>query len=293
LNEEDAALQVAGTIDKWHDTRSRIVDELVSVNGRADEAQFVDPGVPAMLPVLIDLLRSQRDAKCLNTADCPALRKDLAVGVESSLNKEIVGASLDLLDVFLGDGTARRELGRMVTYLTSKGDALGGASVDPSATPFAQTTARAPGALDQTIAATVDTFGALGDLEEVRPFYPVISDALDHVDPELVLLSQLSARAYGAGGHEICSKELDPDEAVQALLSRVTMVVEVLNQPKRSALQIFLDAVSDVNRVDASASTPLDGDDYGNVFKNVHDLLTDPTSGLEQLYASVKAAAEH
>ena len=27
-----------------------------------------------------------------------------------------------------------------------------------------------------------------------------------------------------------------------------------------------------------------------NVFKNVHELLTDPKSGLEQLYASVKNA---
>ena len=293
LNAEDSALDLAGTTDRWHDARSRIVDELVAVNGRGDKAQFADPGVPAMIPVLIDLLRSQRDAKCLASADCPALRKDLAVEVENSLSKDIVGASLDLLDTLLKDQTTRRELGRMLTYLTSKGDALGGASVDPSATPFAQTTARAPGALDQTIAATVDALGALGDLKEIRPFYPVITGALDHVDPELVLLSQLSARAYDPGGHEICSRELDPDEAIQALLSRVTIVVQVPGQPKRSALQIFLDAMSDVNRLDASASTPLDADDYGNVFKNVHELLTDPTGGLEQLYASVKAAAEH
>ena len=45
-----------------------------------------------------------------------------------------------------------------------------------------------------------------------------------------------------------------------------------------------------MNRVDASSDGPLEPDDYMNVFKNVHELLTDPKSGLEQLYASVKNA---
>ena len=63
-------------------------------------------------------------------------------------------------------------------------------------------------------------------------------------------------------------------------------------KPTRPALQVVLDAMADVNRLDASEKGPLAPDDYMNVFKNVHELLTDPKSGLEQLYASVRNATE-
>jgi hypothetical protein len=45
-------------------------------------------------------------------------------------------------------------------------------------------------------------------------------------------------------------------------------------------------------RVDAANTGPLDPEDYASVFTNIHDVLTDPKSGLEQLYASVKNATE-
>jgi hypothetical protein len=194
--------------------------------------------------------------------------------------------------VLFSDPNAREEIGRLVSYVTRQGQALGGVPAAPSSTPFATSTARAPGALDQSIAASVDAIGALGDLKEVRPLYPILSQALDHTDPQLALLSQLNARAYDTKGHELCSKELDPDEAIRDTLARVTLTVTVPGKAKRSALQIFLDTIGEVNRLDASATTPLTGDDYGNVFKNLHELLTDPTSGLEQFYASVKQATE-
>jgi hypothetical protein len=293
FNAEDTILINANSIDAWHAARSHIVDELLTVNGRGDQAAFADPGVAAMAPVLINLLRSQRLAKCRDDADCPQLRKQLAADVEDSLKSDIFGKSLDLIDVFLRDESARREIGRMLSYITRQGDALGGASVAPSSTPFATTNARSPGALDQTTAAMVDALGALGDLKEIRPFYPIISSALDHLDPQLALLSRLNARAFDDAGHELCSKELDPEEAIKNTLSRLTLSVEIPGQPKRSALQIILESMSDVNRVDASNLGPLDAADYENAFKNVHELLTDPTSGLEQLYASVKKATEH
>ncbi len=176
--------------------------------------------------------------------------------------------------------------------MTRQEAALGGdTGAAASSTPFAGSK-RGPGALDQSIAAIVDALGALGDLRDVRALYPILARSLDDLDPQLSLLSRLNARAYDAAGNEICAKELDPEEAIRNTLSRLSLPVSPPGRPTRSALQIFLEALSDVNRVDPAKDTPLDPDDYANVFKNVHELLTDPTSGLEQLYASVKNATE-
>ncbi len=301
LNAEEAVLERSpAKHQKWLGARSRIVDEFFSVKGRGEGAAFVDPGVSQLAPVVIALLRSQRVAECGGTLECPKLRKELTADLETALRKPLARASLDLLDFFLADEPARRELGRMVSYLTRQTDPLAGAGdvvnpantqASPSSTPFADL--RGPGVLDQSIAALVDALGALGDLKDIRPLYPMLAHALEQLDPQLALLSRLNARAYDAEGREICSKELDPEETIASTLARLARPITVEGEPRRTALQIFLEAIADVNRVDASLTTPLDADDYASVFKNTHELLTDPTSGLEQLYASVRAATEN
>jgi hypothetical protein len=275
---------------KWATARSHIVDELFAVKGRGDGAVFADPGVPHLIPAFINVLRSQRLAKCNGEAACTALRQQLAKDVDATLASPIVGASLDLVDVLLQDVAARQELGRMASFLTRQAGPWAGPQLSLDSTPFATT--EGPGALDQAIAGLVDGLGALGDLRDIRPLYPVISHALDNLDPQLALLSRINARAYD-NGHEVCSREVDPEEAIRDMLSRLALPVAPDGQPRRSALQIFMDAIADVNRVDASQTGPLVADDYGSVFNNVHDLLTDPTGGLEQLYASVRQATEH
>ncbi len=294
LRAEDGVLESRGTHAAWVAARSRITDELLKVEGRGVDAKFADPAVPRIASIAIEILRAQRLAKCNGDATCPALRRDLVADVEATLKAPITGASLDLVDVILRDENARRELGRMTSYLTRQSTPLGtagGGTASASSTPFAAV-GRGPGVLDQSIAATVDAAYALGDLREIRALYPVLANALDNVDPQLALLTRLNARAYDDGGHEICSRELDPEEMIRSTLSRLALTVTPKGEPKRTALQIFLDAMADVNRVDPSTALPLGPDDYRSVFGNVHELLTDPTSGLEQLYASVRSATE-
>lgn len=292
LNEEDTVLGADKTkLNKWQTSRSHFVDEFFTVNGRGTDAQFADPGVAQLAPVIIDLLRQQRLAKCAGDVTCQTLRVGLATDLESDLTDPVFTSGLDLVDVVLADPQLRGEIGRMAAYMFRQSTALGGANASASATPFSQSSSSlAPGALDQTISALVDALGGLGDLSDVRGLYPVLAHSLDSVDPELALLSRLNARAYDANGNEICAKELDPEEAIRNTLARVSMTVTVPGQPTKTALQIFLDTIADVNRVDATINGPLAPADYTNVFTNVHELLTDPQSGLEQLYASVKNA---
>lgn len=293
LRAEDALLaKKPGREAAWLAARSNMVDEFLRVIGRGPDAKLADPGIARVAPAIINALRAQRNAKCNGDTSCPALRKDLAVDLEDSLKKPLTRASLDLVDVFLNDPVARREVGRLTSYLTRQQGPLGTAGSGlpqvASSTPF--TTSRGPGVLDQSIAALVDALGSLGDLRDLRPFYPILAHMLGELDPQLSLLSRLNARAYDAAGHEICSRELDPEETLSTSLSRLALVVSPKGEPSRAAIQIFLDAIADVNRVDPSNNAPLEGDDYKNVFSNVHSLLTDPTGGLEQLYASVRQA---
>ena len=212
--------------------------------------------------------------------------------MEKTLKGKVFLAGLDLLDAVLGDPEMRGEVGRMTSYMFRQEGALGGDKTQSaSSTPFAGK-ARGPGVLDQSTAALVDALGAFGDLKDVRALYPILAHSLDDVDAQLSLLSRLNARAFDAQGNEICSRELDPEEAIRNTLARLTVPVTPPGRPTRPALQIFLEAISDVHRVNASADGPLEPDDYASVFKNVHELLTDPQSGLEQLYASVKNATE-
>jgi hypothetical protein len=294
LDEEEAVLAKDKTKqNKYLTARSHIIDEFLTINGRGVDAKFADPGIPQLAPVVIGLLRAQRLAKCDNDPKCPALRSQLALDVQDSLEGKVFNSGLDLFDVVLADNNLRGEIGRMVAYMFRQDSALGGtqSSSAASSTPFSGSK-KGPGALDQSIAAFVDALGSLGDLSDVRATYPFIAKSFDNIDPQLSLLSRLNARAYDAAGNEICAKELDPEEAIRNMLARLALPVTVPGKPAQPALQIFMDALGDVNRVDASNQGPLAPDDYTNVFKNVHDLLTDPQSGLEQLYASVKNATK-
>lgn len=288
--EEDVLAKDKTRQNKWLTARSHVVDEFATINGRGEGAKFADPGIPRIAPVIITLLRAQRLAKCKNDPTCPALRHDLAKDVEDTLKGKVFTSGLDLIDAVLADKAMRGEVGRMTSYMFRSDGKLGGdKTASASSTPFGGSK-KGPGVLEQSLAALVDALGAVGDLSDVRRMYPFLAKSLDDLDPQLSLLSRLNARAYDGNGNEICSKELDPEEAIRNSLARLSLPVTVNGKPTRPALQIFLDAIADVNRVDASADSPLGPDDYMNVFKNVHELLTDPQSGLEQLYASVKNA---
>jgi hypothetical protein len=56
----------------------------------------------------------------------------------------------------------------------------------------------------------------------------------------------------------------------------------------RAPIQIFLEAIADVNRVDAESTGPLSAGDYQQVFTAARDFLLDETRGLEQIYAIIQ-----
>jgi len=51
-----------------------------------------------------------------------------------------------------------------------------------------------------------------------------------------------------------------------------------------SPIEIIMDTISDVNRIDASSEHPLDAEDYRAVWRTMNEFMSDDTRGLEQFY---------
>jgi hypothetical protein len=59
-------------------------------------------------------------------------------------------------------------------------------------------------------------------------------------------------------------------------------------QDGRAPIQIFIDAIADVNRIDASSKDPFGPQDYQQIFITLRDFMLDTTRGLEQFYAIIQ-----
>jgi len=55
-----------------------------------------------------------------------------------------------------------------------------------------------------------------------------------------------------------------------------------------SPIEIFMDVITDVNRIDASSTGAFASDDYEAVMSTMNGFMTDKTRGLEQLYTIIQ-----
>jgi hypothetical protein len=55
-------------------------------------------------------------------------------------------------------------------------------------------------------------------------------------------------------------------------------------------IEVLIDVAADVNRAHPAETTKLDGGDYANVANEISEFCLDPTTGMEQVYAVVRAA---
>jgi hypothetical protein len=166
--------------------------------------------------------------------------------------------------------------------------------------------ASANDALAAMLGSVADAAQAMADDANVVPLLHVLAEAAAPsrvdasgkvrkglVDAQLSMLARLDGRAYDAGGAELCSRELDPDQVVPvALANLVTPMTGPDGQPSETPLEVFMDVAADVNRVDPATSTKLTGGDYASIANEVGSFLSDPQRGMEQFYAIVKNGTE-
>jgi hypothetical protein len=282
----------AGRQAQWKSARSQLVDQFLDVDGKnTATASFHNAGVPAILPVVLDLLRAQMWARCPTSytppyAACTWARHDLTSNMSTTVGGPTFAAAMDLIDAIRQNGGARGQIEALVSYL------LDAASNND--------------ALAAMLGSVADTAQAMADDTNVVPLLHVLSQAAAPsttdasgavkkglVDAQLSMLARLDGRAFDASGAEVCSRELDPNQVVPvALANLVTPMTGPDGKPTETPLEVFMDVAADVNRADPTSTAKLTGTDYANIANEVQGFLTDPQRGMEQFYAIVRNGTE-
>jgi hypothetical protein len=150
--------------------------------------------------------------------------------------------------------------------------------------------------------ASVDVLQILNDDTNLTPFYNAaaadvlgaqVLDAQGNAsqrglaDASIEVLSRVFAAARNAQGTETCSMEIDPNGAIGAMLGHM---VTPAGTSQATPIETLMDVTADVNRAHPELTTKLDGGDYGNMANEISEFCLDPTTGMEQVYAVVRAA---
>jgi hypothetical protein len=276
---------------QWRRARSQLVDQFLGVNGQNTPMQsFQDPSLPKILPVLLDTLRQQVAAHCPGPpyGACPWARQQLAQNAATTVGGPTFASTLDLTEAIRKNDGARAELEKLLTYLLDAGS-----NND---------------ALAEFLATADDLIQVMRDDANLVPLYhvlataaaPTTADANGNqqrgvVDATTALLARIAGHAYLPGSNvELCSSEIDPEGLVNiALANLVTPMKDANGDPTETPLEVFLDAIGDVNRVSPGAAGPMQGTDLANAANELSEFFLDPQRGLEQYYAIVRNGTVH
>ncbi len=277
---------------KWRLARSQLVDQFLGVTGNGTASAFTNPAVPKMGPTLIDLLREQIQAHCPDSfvppyPRCGWARDELTQKMTDTVKGPVFAGSLDLLDAVRKDDGARREAENLLVYMLD--------------------TAAQNDALPTVLASSSDLLQIMEDDTDIVPILHVAAEAAagplrdaqgnvvqsSMMDSQAALLARLSGRAFDAEHHETCSSEIDPNQVLTiALKNMVTPLPSPNGTPRKTPLEVIMDAIGDVNRVAPERTDKYDAADYANITAEVGDFLLNKERGLEQFYEIVRQGTE-
>ena len=303
MREIDQKLVGGPRLQRWHSGRSQLVDQFLSVDGTKTNAAFHNKAVPKAMPILIDVLRAQINANCphretASTACNWAVgnkklpgdqNKPITRAVIDTFNSPVFATTMNLLDKMNQDPKSRRELEKLLHYLLEQGSGNN--------------------ALHATMTSLSDMMQLLSDDVNMQPIYNAVSlaaaPASDTVpipgcqptqsndcrkptpgatDRVLEALQTLTAEPNGQ------KNPYDQYRILDRILKNLVTPMDPNNPQSMTPIEVFLDTVAEVNRVDASAPVdePLTAQDYAYVFGTVRDFLTSNRRGLEQFYEIIK-----
>ncbi|MDC0741123.1 hypothetical protein [Polyangium mundeleinium] len=255
---------------QWKRARSQLVDQFLAVEGEGAAAKFANPAIPRALSTTLRVFREQVNAHCPdreNGTPCTWAKDELGKSLADGLDSPMVAALVDLLEKIRQDETARRELERLLDHLLSS--------------------ASDGQALEATLSSLADALQALLADTEIAP---LLNAAAPGARPEdeagnkgalpaaLQLLKALNSDVY------------DKYHVMDYILPNLVTPMDPVNGVARlSPLEIIMDTVAEVSRIDAAANPgPLAPTDYETIFGSARDFLTSPTRGLEQIYTIVQ-----
>jgi len=275
----------------WLLGRSQLVDQFLGVKGSGASATFADVAIPNITPTLVDMLRSQMNANCPTSyvppyTRCNWARDDLTNNISDTIKGPLFSTSMDLIDAIRQNDAARSSLEALLSYLVSA--------------------ASQNDALAALLATANDVLQVLGDDQNLVPIYhalapaltPSTRDAEGHIltasviDAQLTLLSRIAGK-FMVGSTEICADEADPNQVLSQILVRlVTPMTDSTGRATETPLEVILDTITDVNRVDPSQTSKLGAADYAAIAGQVSEFMLDKNFGLEQFYEVVRKGTD-
>lgn len=272
---DGAADQAACTADasqrkaQWKSARSRLVDEFLSVDGAGPGAQFRNKATPKLLARTLHLLREQINAHCPGRetgGGCQWARKDLADNLASTLSGPLFAALMDVQEALRADEDARKQTELLLVHLLSSADNAED--------------------LQATLASFVDLLQVLQDDGDLAPILRAVAPASNPADdPDGQGAGDAMIRVLMA----LTDDKYDPYHVMDHVLPAAVKPMD--NGADRAPLEIFIDAITDIHRIDADADAsdqPLSSDDYKTIFTSVGQFMTSKTRGLEQFYYIVQ-----
>lgn len=255
---------------KWKSARSRLVDEFLTVDGEGKGgAKFRNAGTPKVLATTLHLLREQLNAHCPDReagVTCEWARTELADKLATTFSGPMFAALMDVQEALRADEGARKATEQLLVHLLSS--------------------AQDPESFQATLASFADILQVLQADGELSPILRAMAPAVSPADdPE----GRGAGDAMLAVLQAIVDDEYDPYHVMDHVLPAAVTPMD--GGADRAPLEIIIDAIADIHRIDAEAeatNNPLGTDDYAAMFTTVHDFLTDDTRGLEQFYFIVQ-----
>jgi hypothetical protein len=247
---------------QWKRARSQLVDEFLAVEGEGGSARFRNHATARTLSSLLRVTREQLNANCPereNGQACQWAKKDLGGKLATTLSGPLFAALMDVQEKLRADEPSRRAVERLLTYIlqaASSGEAL-----------------------QSTLASLSDIVQLLADDGNFSPIFNAASTA-----------SSPDGDKEGPGAADTTIKVLkaltgDDYDRYHILDTVLPALVTPMDGGKgASPIEIFMDTIADVNRIDAAAGSPLDTEDYKAIFGTVQGFMSSETRGLEQFY---------
>ncbi|WP_437284855.1 hypothetical protein [Sorangium sp. So ce406] len=260
--EESSAPDAAERKGQWKRATDELIDALLAVEGSGPEARFKNRALPQMGAVVLRALREQLNARCPDretTGRCAWAQKELGAKVVDLVSHPLFAGLADVMESIRAHEPARREVERFLSaMLDADGDAF-----------------------PALLATVVDGAQILANDDVLAPLLRTAAVALSPAgDAEGPGAADAGLEALKALNDDRYDRYHAMDHILPALVAPMA--------DGRAPVQVFLDAIADVNRFDAESAAPLSAEDYRQVFLSTRDFLLDETRGLEQIYAIIK-----
>ncbi|MEZ4370494.1 MAG: hypothetical protein R3B07_06695 [Polyangiaceae bacterium] len=286
----DSALAGSSRLPGWRSARSNLVDTFLQVDGSGAGAKFHNPSTPKATPILVDVLREQINANCPNRETSGTPCEWATTTMTQKAGETFEGPSFStviaLLDLLNQDPETRVSVSNLLRYLLQK--------------------ASDHDALNSTLTSLNDLMQLLGDDQHMPPIYNAVAlaaapeaetapkdpkpgetpkprpGAADRVIKLTQALTQEPADGTG--------NPYDRYRMLDRILLNLVSPIDPESDTSPTPLEVFLDTVAEVNRIDASKDPdePLSPEDFQAVFATVRDFLLSKNRGMEQFYEIVR-----